>query len=441
MYLTEDANLRDSGFSSATQSLTVPRHRWYAVKEAFSPELVKHACNESNIEKGSTLFDPFSGSGTVCLSAAQNGFKAKATEVNPFLAFLGKTKLTTCTPDMFLKAYESVRLASDSDQVCELEKFSTFSSKSGRDKWLFPLKPLRAVMSGLASLEGNSSAESDLMKVALLGAVMDCCNAFKDGKCLRYKRNWAENESTRADFFDFLDHRVQMIKHDLSTDTLDASDCSIVEGDVRAQIKGLESQPFDLVLTSPPYLNSFDYSDVYRPELFLGGFVKNNDELMKLRLKTLRSHVQAKWEDPQESMFGHLYSDAFSAVTSRESSLWDRRLPLMIRAYFEDMSNLLTAVRAKSSSKCQFWIVVSTSAYAGVEIPVDLILAEMASSRGWLLKQVSVVRRLRSSSQHTLRGVSGCYDPVQLRESVVIVEADPKWNPEKGKSTLRKKGE
>ena len=32
---------------------------------------------------------------------------------------------------------------------------------------------------------------------------------------------------------------------------------------------------FKLCVTSPPYLNSFDYTDIYRPELFLGGFVQS----------------------------------------------------------------------------------------------------------------------------------------------------------------------
>ena len=431
LYLTEDASLRDSGFSSAAQSLMVPRHRWYPVKEAFSPELVKHATKEAGLKSGAMLFDPFSGSGTVCLSAAQSGFRAKATEVNPFLAFLSRAKLLNCSAERLQKSYDLVRLASDSDQACELESSSTFSPMSGREKWLFPLKPLRAAMSGLAFLEKNPGVESDLIKVALLGAIMDCCNAFKDGKCLRYKRNWKENESTRADFFDFFESRVRMIKEDLGSDIFDASGCSVVEGDVRAALSNLDSSPFDLILTSPPYLNSFDYSDVYRPELFLGGFVKSNEDLMRLRLKTLRSHVQAKWEPPNESDFGILYSESYSSISIRHNSLWDKRIPMMIRAYFEDMSNLLSNLRARSSEQCELWIVVSTSAYAGVEIPVDLILAEMGATRGWHLNQVSVVRRLRSSSQHTLRELKNSSLPVPLRESVVKLVADPKWKTAK----------
>lgn len=69
-----------------------------------------------------------------------------------------------------------------------------------------------------------------------------------------------------------------------------------------------------------------------------------------------------------------------------------------------------------SEKNAQLWFVVSTSAYAGVEIPVDLILADIASKQGWNLVSVNALRKLRTSSQ--------CVDDdlqrVKLRESLII---------------------
>lgn len=427
LYLTEDENLRNSGFSNATQNINEPRHRWYPVKEAFSPDLLNHVCDQTNLQKGALVFDPFSGSGTVCLSAALTGFSARATEVNPFLAFLGKTKLLDCEPEALESLYKRVKLAADSDETCNLESVSTFSPKGGASKWLFPLKPLRSFSAGFRSLNETPSNESQLLKLALLGSVMDCCNAFKDGKCLRYKTDWKENEASRADFFDYLQQRYTIMLNDIVQSKLQGTDCCIIEGDVRDSLNCLPEAKLDLIITSPPYLNSFDYSDIYRPEMFLGGFVESNAELMQIRLKTLRSHVQAKWRLPTDQNFGLVYGEAIETVISHRDSLWDKRIPLMIQAYFEDMAKLIGELRTHCRCEAEFWIVVSTSAYAGVEIPVDLILAELASSRGWNLKQISVVRQLRSSSQHRLRGATRNYDPIPLRESVVRLVADPKW--------------
>ena len=103
--------------------------------------------------------------------------------------------------------------------------------------------------------------------------------------------------------------------------------------------------------------------------------------------------------------------------------LWDKRLPLMIQAYFEDVENVLKDLRRWATSNANMWFIVSTSAYAGVEIPVDLITAYVGERAGWSLKELGVIRRLRPSGQHTNK-VSGITVTVpRLRESVVIFDA------------------
>jgi hypothetical protein len=69
---------------------------------------------------------------------------------------------------------------------------------------------------------------------------------------------------------------------------------------------------------------------------------------------------------------------------------------------------------------------VSTSAYAGIEVPVDLILAEIATRNGWGLREIGVLRYLRSAGQHWHRvDVHGAQGP-RLRESVVMLQLPKK---------------
>jgi hypothetical protein len=96
----------------------------------------------------------------------------------------------------------------------------------------------------------------------------------------------------------------------------------------------------------------------------------------------------------------------------------------MVQAYFEDMAHVLTRLRAFALPGASLWMVVSTSAYAGVEIPVDLILADIGSDTGWNLREVVVLRHLRSSGQHwrTIHGAEPLSTAPLLRESVVILD-------------------
>ena len=174
----------------------------------------------------------------------------------------------------------------------------------------------------------------------------------------------------------------------------------MIEGDSRKLVISPSKEKFRICVTSPPYLNSFDYSDIYRPELFLGDFVRSNKLLMDLRLKTVRSHVQARWKLPSNDQFGFLYERCITEIRENSGELWNPRIPAMIQAYFEDMETILRGLRLRAEDNASVWLVVSTSAYAGVEVPVDLILAEIGQRTGWFLREVGVLRYLRSSSQH-----------------------------------------
>src|SRR5262249_6569124 len=157
-------------------------------------------------------------------------------------------------------------------------------------------------------------------------------------------------------------------------------------GDARDKLKQLPSGKYDLLVTSPPYLNSFDYSDVYRPELFAGRFVRNNAELRRIRLKTVRSHIQVAWV-PSTTISSPLISPILSRLAERE--LWNQKIPEMVQSYFSDMSVVLREAARVVKPRGRAWIVVSTSAYGGIEIPVDLILADIASRNGWRLISVN----------------------------------------------------
>lgn len=147
---------------------------------------------------------------------------------------------------------------------------------------------------------------------------------------------------------------------------------------------------------------------------------------MNIRLSTIRSHVQANWERPQCGQFGLLYNDCIEKIKGYSEDLWSPAIPTMIQAYFEDMETMLRGMHKKANPRASVWLVVSTSAYAGIEVPVDLILAEIGQHAGWFLREIAVLRHLRSSSQHVRRGNKADNRTVPLRESLIILDASKK---------------
>ena len=421
-YVKEDFPLINSGYSNALNSKDFPRQRWYFIKEAFSPKLVEKAIEQSECQEGDIIVDPFCGSGTVPLVASTNGYRGIGIEVNPFLAFVANTKLLQSPPKKIEEQIDKITAGVERGEISSLESFSTFSRTDGAQKWLFNQEVLRAFTGGWnVTLEFSASMQK-IFQLALLGAAMDTSNATRDGKALRYRKAWKDLKYDKQDFIEAFKERIEKIKTDLII-CPDLNQSLIIPGDSRQELNKLTDR-FKLCVTSPPYLNSFDYTDVYRPELFLGRFVLSPEGLRALRQKTVRSHVQAKWKDPIKKNFGEKYEKSIKLLSQRTNLLWNPRLIIMIQAYFEDIQCVLKDLYRLSLPDAHLWLVVSTSAYAGVEIPVDLIIADIGANVGWQLQEIGVLRYLRTSSQNWKKWDGEMeVKPRGLRESVVIFKA------------------
>ena len=420
MKLVKDEKFHDKGYHNFEGNLDQPRHRWYPFKEGFSAELVEEALASKEQGRPLRVLDPFGGSGTTAVTAAMSGHEAHSIEVNPFCAFTSRVK---CTGGAWRKK--------SFDRVCQqvhkkalryrskspLENLSTFSEQSGRPKWLFNSSVLRAFHAVSRAVDDTPSTYSDALRLASIRAAMECCNAKKDGKALRYRKGWESRGFCADDFREHFERFSSQVFEDISLAPIEKSNCVRTDtGDARAKLSSLRSNSFDQLVTSPPYLNSFDYSDVYRPELFLGGFVGSNNELREIRLKTLRSHIQVKWGGSIE-VESPLLAQPLERLKA-SPNLWNQRIPQMVSAYFHDMRKIMVEGFRVLRPESEAWFVVSTSAYAGVEIPVDLILAELGCSVGFELNGVYALRSLRAAGQQQSKFSAKGFP---LRESLIIL--------------------
>ncbi len=411
--------------SAAKDTRNEPRHRWYWVKEGFSPYLVQTAIKSEGCSFTDLVVDPFCGSGTVPLEAARCGIPSAAAEVNPFLAFTARTKTLTATKSSVSIWSERARHGIQSGAYSPLIGFSTFARTKSR-RGLFNQSVLKGFHGAWHSLDQAPITTRDLLRLCLLKSILDCANFSRDGKALRYREALMRRQFSRRELDAAFGLRVAEIVEDITIGGVEVTSAHIDVADSRSGLPH-QFQGFKLCVTSPPYLNSFDYTDVYRPELFLGGFVQSAKELRALRHRTVRSHVQASWKPPVETDFGPAFLECHEAIRANRANLWDKRIPEMVQAYFEDLRLVLEALRLAARADAVVWLVVSTSAYGGVEVPVDLIVAQVGDQVGWNLREIHLLRRHRSSGQHQAKlSSTGKEHASPLRESLVILDANPK---------------
>lgn len=416
--------MTESSFSvSGLDNATLPRHRWYVVKEAFSPEFVKYVFEECNPKKRSLIIDPFTGSGTVPILGSISGMKVLGFEVNPFLSFVANTKLIQCIPEYLTEFSAYVVQGIVEGKLSPLRGFSTFSRTDTINKWLFNDDVLDGFEGGWQKTSDMPLAPRDILRLCLIGAALDVCNATKDGKCLRYRSDWEIANYSRTDFLKAFKTRVSFARTDLQTSSISDNYGSVLNIDSRLMSNDhFGGDEFQICIMSPPYLNSFDYTDIYRPELFLGKFLTSREELRELRQRTIRSHVQAKWEDPYDNTLGDTFTRTINELCENKDDMWNTRIPQMVHAYFEDMKIVLSRLKQFASRDASVWILISTSAYAGIEIHVETILAEISQLVGWSVRETKKIRNLKRLSGQQWDSLSKLNGDPYLSEYLLILD-------------------
>jgi hypothetical protein len=293
----------------------------------------------------------------------------------------------------------------------------------GLDKWLLNRKvATRFEQLRTAIAEITPAAVQDLLLFALLSSMEDVANARKDGKCWRYKGNWDTLNFNGKSLDEAFARQVLRYAEDIADCPRLSGRATVFQGDARVRLAhiGSPNQLYDGVLTSPPYLNSFDYTDIYRPELLLLNFARNSSELRRIRFATLRSHVQVAWK-PSPPLDVPLLQRKINAIDS--ARLWCGRIPEMINAYFVDLDQIVEQCTHRLKVGAIAGFVVADSAYCGVVIPVDLILSMIFERHELVTKKITLFRRTLGNGNHQQRSIE------RLNEVMLVAEYKPRSQP------------
>jgi DNA modification methylase len=399
-------------------------HKWYPFVEGYSKEFIQSVINELDYVPELAL-DPFAGSGTTPLELQELGIRCYSCEVSPFMHKLASVKLeNNYTKSGFEDALITVGQILQGKllpirSMMTLPEARTFQPKKGRKKWIFD----RAVMNGILDIKYAISQLSktiyqDLFSIALASILLDVSNAYRDGKSLKYKNNWQDTKLKRRDIHSkFLNKLNDTFLPDIElfeNKKFEVENRDLcLKGDIREVINKIPDNSIDLVITSPPYLNSRDYTDIYIAELWMLDLVKGYEDLRNLRKRTLRSHVQVKHGDVQIIDSSEL-KKVVSELKENEKDHWNSELLGMIKGYFADMDLFFHSLSKKMKPNKKIFFNVANSAYYGIKIKVDEIVAEIAENNGFKIEEIRKARDLNPSSQQK--------DQIDsLRETVIVL--------------------
>lgn len=410
----ENENATYSSLLNYSDDLNRPRQRWYRYKEGFSLELVRKIINEYNRNNKGTIMDPFLGSGSTIIAANQLGLNGIGFEVNPFSYFLSKSKLRNYSTEIaeeFKRASQDV-LIIESDRDYKLPALSISENVFNNDVENY----LMNVKENILSVT-HSSEVKDLLILGWISSIEPLSNYRKAGNGLKKRKYVKPRIITVNDARYELQTFYANIVEDISNN--DITFRAQIFNDSCLSLKDyVKDGSISGIIFSPPYANCFDYTEIYKLELWFGEFINSYEDLKKLRKKSLRSHLNGvlSLENVDTTKISESLQQLLDSLATKK--LWDKRIPTMLQLYYLDMFRVIEQSYAALEDNGFCAIIVGNSSYGGVVFPADLILAEYAQKIGFKVDKIEVDRYIiTSSQQYESTKENGRY----LRESVVCL--------------------
>lgn len=366
-----------------------PIHRWYSYVEGYSSCLVSRELDLlfKQGAKITTLYDPFSGTGTTGIVASIRGIEPFYSESNPFMQFVTETKADSIVSQRSQVIEE--RLIYYKNLIQKRHMGASAPSWGGFEKY-FEESQLADILSIKAVIDQEKDELiKNILMLALSSILVKSSKMVRRGD-LRYA---TEKEYKKHDVFQLFTEKLNMMIADIyEFDGKMNYGITKISDDARLNT---EVSKFDCAITSPPYLNGTNYIRNTKLELKLNGFVESEKELPRFHSKGIIAGIN---NVSKRSGQRPVLNEIKQYVIELEKKAYDDRIPKMIAGYFYDMNVMIRQLALSLKNGGYFIMDIGDSQFAGVHIPTHIVLKELCEKHG--LKQYSedVLRTRRSKN-------------------------------------------
>ena len=387
----------------------IPVYNWFKYKEGFSRQLVFHLAKEFGLAKGDLILDPFAGCGTTLLAAKELGLPALGFDILPVSVFVAQVKLMDWPNlDVLLAAVDKlmgVPYRPPQGTLPDVRIINLAFSRAVQSQLLFYKQEIAKFEPPLR----------DFLMLGLLSILESVSSTSKDGQFLRLVQRKIPPVK------DALRSILTLMVSDLSSrqQTLFRSGnakAEMLEGDARQlPLHRKYEGKISAVITSPPYLNRYDYSRTYALELCLLS-VNSPQDMVRVRHSLLRSHIESREHTGKQITLPAL-DEILDGLAHQK--LNNERMPIMVQGYFEDMNLVISSLGKYVKPGGRVALVVANAQFAGESVPTDLMLSELAADHGFKTEEIWITRYKGNSSQQM-----AIYGRRPVRESIVFWRKD-----------------
>ncbi len=388
--LDERAVARSGSF---IDNMKLPIHRWFRYSAGFSADWVRSVILEKTDSKGSLLvIDPFAGVGTTLLACNAGQAYGIGFEMHPFILRIAQTKLEGITVDLEeLKAlFDGFYFSAHESDPVHREDHPSLLKKCYTSDTLRLLTLFRELY--LSEFQYDST-ESRLLWLAIT-AILRTTSSVGTAQW-QYILPGKRKAKVR-DPFDALQLKMKEMVDDIAFVQKSSWQANSETYWTDARQSEIELDELaDLVITSPPYPNNYDYADSTRLEMTFWGEIESWGDLQSvvrgLLVRSCSQHAAAERLELDSLLENRLLAPIYAELSAACHELAAVRLTrggrktyhTMAAAYFVDMAQVFFSLRSLCRSGSELCFVIGDSAPYGIYLNVDSWLGELALAAGF----------------------------------------------------------
>ena len=358
-------------------------HGYYTYPAKFIPQLAERLIKENSM-KGDIVIDPFMGSGTTVIESIVNQRIGVGTDINEIANLIAKVKTTPIKSKKLSAEFSNLETDLNKRLNGQFEFYVKEALKKTPDNerinyWFLPQQKekLSIIFARILEIENVDIKDFFLVTFA---QILKSSSIWLQ-KSVKPTRDLNKKIYNPIDLF--LSQSKKMIKKHSEFENILKSDVKkniskyrIVQcGDSRNQ--PCEDEKASLIVTSPPYVTSYEYADLHQlPSLWLGYL----QELPEFRKKFIGSAYKNRENTDLKST---LADEIVSKLKNKKKE--------EVKSYFADMLETFEETKRVLKKGGRACIVIGNTEFQGVKILNAEVFQEQFENIGF--KTHNVIKR------------------------------------------------
>ncbi|WP_179345006.1 DNA methyltransferase [Winogradskyella ursingii] len=355
----------------STQQWTHGYHRYPA---KFLPNLVKKII-EDHTNPGDVIADLFAGCGTTLVESKIHGRKSVGVDINPVAQLITDVKTSPIRQGLVVAKYEIILAEIENFKP---EDFHNIEKHDRIDYWFYPNEKYQIAFLYQTITELRTTKKVKNFFLVALSNILKNCSKWLQSST----KPQVDPDKVPTDVFKTFNRQVKSMlkKNELFFNALEKLEFTDIESKLvleDARNTSIKSGSISAIITSPPYVTSYEYADLHQLTGYWFDYLNNLLEFRKNFIGTFYSYG--------ESLSSH------SKIAQRSiDDLKDKHLRTAkeVANYFNDMYEVSNEMYRILKDGGKTFVVIGNTTFKNVKIQSAEIFAELLVISGFKIEDV-----------------------------------------------------